>query len=431
MLVASVSALLLAFNAANGIAAAPPSPSPPALSPNEAQELLARALDYQRHLAYESAIGAYAEALRGSLSPKMRTIALYNRALAHQQAGHLSLAVEDFSSALLLNPTLAHAYYGRANAMRALGRHLGALGDYESAARYKYPELHLPLFGQALAYEQLNRPLSAERLLQSTLGVKSDFAPALQKLAEIRQGFTASIDSAAPRGAAIAVSVSTQSTYGHMTDRIDDIVVGSVSLVSPGQIIRKAAAPRPVRPPAHLLEAAEQVEVATMKLPGLHSLSVSRTPVALSPTFLIAEKKKFEKIQDRVPQETSDSLVATAYMHIEPVSAPVEFKTRSKPEPQPEAVGPADPPPVVTGYLVQVNSQRSEEAAWSAWKIFQKKHAKLLAAREAIVQKADLGQDGIVYRLRITGLATQSEAKTLCATLKSQGISCFVAKAGA
>jgi cell division septation protein DedD len=109
-------------------------------------------------------------------------------------------------------------------------------------------------------------------------------------------------------------------------------------------------------------------------------------------------------------------------MHIEPVSAPVEFKTRSKPEPQPEAVIPADPPPVVTGYLVQVNSQRSEEAAWSAWKSFQKKHAKLLAAREAIVQKADLGQDGIVYRLRITGLVTQSEAKTLCATLKSQGL---------
>ena len=431
MLVASVSALLLALNAANSIAAGPPSPSPPALSPNQAQALLARALDYQNHEAYESAISAYAEALRGDLSPKMRTIALYNRALAHQEAGHLSLAIEDFSSALLLDPTLAHAYYGRANAMRALGRHLGALGDYESAARYKYPELHLPLFGEALSYEQLNRPLSAERLLQSTLAVKPDFAPALQKLAEIRKGFTASIDGVPAPGTAVAVSVSTHSTYGHMTDRIDDIVAGSVSLVPRGQIVRKEAAPQPVRPPAHLLEAAEQVEVATVKLPGLDSLSVSRTPVSLSPTFLIAEKKKFQKIQDRVPQAAPDSLVATASMHIEPVSAPVEFKTRSKPEPQPETLVPGDPPPVVTGYLVQVNSQRSEQAAWSAWKTFQKKYAKLLAARQAIVQKADLGQDGIVYRLRITGLTTQSEAKTLCATLKSQGISCFVAKAGA
>jgi Tfp pilus assembly protein PilF len=431
MLVASVSALLLAFNAANSNAAAQPSPSALPHSSIRAQELLTQALDYQRHGAYESAVGAYAEALRGDLSPKMRTIALYNRALAHQQAGQLSLAIEDFSSALLLDPTLAHAYYGRANAMRALGRHLGALGDYESAARYKYPQLHLPLFGQALAYEQLNRPLSAERLLQSALAVKPDFEPALQKLAEIRKGFTASIDGAAPPGAAIAVSVSTHSTYGHMTDRIDDILTDSVSVVSPDQIVRKAAAPRPVRPPDHLLEAAEQVEVATVKLPGLDSLVVSRTPVAMSPTFLIAEKKKFEKIQDRVPQETPDSLIATAYMHIEPVSAPVEFKIRSKPERQPESLAPAEPPPVVTGYLVQVNSQRSEEAAWSAWKIFQKKYAKLLAAREAIVQKADLGQGGIVFRLRITGLVTQSEAKALCATLKSQGISCFVAKAGA
>src|SRR4029079_489920 len=152
-------------------------------------------------------------------------------------------------------------------------------------------------------------------------------------------------------GTAVAVSVSTHSTYGHMTDRIDDIVAGSVSLVPRGQIVRKAAAPRPVRPPDHLLEAAEQVEVATVKLPGLDSLVVSRTPVAMSPTFLIAEKKKFEKIQDRVPQETPDSLIATAYMHIEPVSAPVEFKIRSKPERQPESLAPAEPPPVVTGYL--------------------------------------------------------------------------------
>jgi tetratricopeptide (TPR) repeat protein len=430
MLVASVSALLLAVNAVNPLAAAPPTPPPPALSSNQAQALLAQALDYQRHEAYESAVSAYSEALRGELSPKMRTIALYNRALAHQQAGHPSLAIEDFSSALLLDPALAHAYYGRANAMRAMGRHLGALGDYESAARYKYPELHLPLFGQALAYEQLNRPLSAERLLQSALAVKPDFAPALQKLAEIRKSFTASIGSAAAPGAAVAVSVSTHSTYGYMTDRIDDIVADSVPVVSRGQIVRKAPAPRPVRPPAHLLEAAEQVEVATVKLPGLDSLSVSRTPISLSPAFLIAEKKKFQKIQDRVPQATPESLVATASMRIEPVSAPVEFKIRSKPEPELEAVVPTDPP-VVTGYLVQVNSQRSEQAAWAAWKTFQKKYAKFLAERDAVVQKADLGKDGIVYRLRITGLVTQSEAKTLCATLKSHGIACFVAKAGA
>ncbi|MGH6874989.1 MAG: SPOR domain-containing protein, partial [Aestuariivirgaceae bacterium] len=211
----------------------------------------------------------------------------------------------------------------------------------------------------------------------------------------------------------------------------EDIVAGSLSVVPRGQIVRKLAVPKPVRPPAHLLEAAEQVEVATVKLPGLDSLSVSRTPISLSPAFLIAEKNKFHKIQDRVPEAAPDSLVATASMHIEPVSAPVEFRTRSKPEPQPEAVVPTEPPPVVTGYLVQVNSQRSEEAAWAAWKTFQKKYAKLLAAREAIVQKADLGQDGIVYRLRITGLVTQNEAKALCVTLKSQGISCFVAKAGA
>jgi tetratricopeptide (TPR) repeat protein len=360
----------------------------------------------------------------------MRTIALYNRGLAHQQAGHPSLAIEDFSSALLLDPTLSYAYYGRANAMRALGQHLGALGDYENAARYHYPEAHLPLFGQALAYEQLSRPLSAERLLQSALAAKPDFAPAVEKLAEIRKQFTGSISETIPSRATVAVSVSTDSTYGYLTDRIEHIVSDAVPLVPRGQVVRKMAVPEPVRPPAHLLEAAEQVEVATVKLPGLDSLSVSRTPASMSPAFLIAERKKFQKLQDRVPEGAPEPLVASAPVRIEPVSAPVEFKTRAQQELEIGAAS-EDASPPVTGYLVQVNSQRSEKAAWAAWKSFKKQHGKLLEDREAIVQKADLGEEGIVYRLRIKGLATQGEAKSLCSELKSQGTSCFVAKAGA
>jgi hypothetical protein len=172
------------------------------------------------------------------------------------------------------------------------------------------------------------------------------------------------------------------------------------------------------------------VEVATVKLPGLDSLSVSRTPASMSPAFLIAEKKKFQKLQDRVPEGAPEPLVASAPVRIEPVSAPVEFKTRAQQELETAAAS-EDASPPVTGYLVQVNSQRSEKAAWAAWKSFKKQHGKLLEDREAIVQKADLGEEGIVYRLRIKGLATQGEAKSLCSELKSQGTSCFVAKAGA
>jgi hypothetical protein len=117
--------------------------------------------------------------------------------------------------------------------------------------------------------------------------------------------------------------------------------------------------------------------------------------------------------------------VASANVLIEPVSAPVEYKTRSRQEAQV-----TQEVPVLEGFLIQVNSQRSEEAAWTAWKVFKEKHGKLLAEREAIVQKADLGTGGIVYRLRIKGLATRDEATSLCGKLKSQGLACFVARAG-
>ena len=70
--------------------------------------------------------------------------------------------------------------------MREIGDHVSALSDYQKAAQYGYPQTHLPLFGQALTYELLNRPLSAEKLLQQTLELKPDFQPARDKLALLR-----------------------------------------------------------------------------------------------------------------------------------------------------------------------------------------------------------------------------------------------------
>jgi hypothetical protein len=197
--------------------------------------------------------------------------------------------------------------------------------------------------------------------------------------------------------------------------------------------VSKASYPAAVRPPSHLLDAAEQVEVATIKLPGLASLSISETPASISPAFLVSEKTRFEKIQDRVPvEEESESMVAAADLKIEPVAAPVEYKTRAIEDARDAAAvaAPVIPEPALEGFLVQINSQLSEAAAWTAWDKLKQKHGKLLANREAIVQKADLGAQGIVYRLRIKNLPTKAEAAGVCGTLKAAGLACFVAKAG-
>jgi tetratricopeptide (TPR) repeat protein len=435
LLVASVSAVLLAAYAAAPTASAAPIPAPQTVTFEAATAYLSQASKDQRNGDYPAAIRNYGEALKGPLSEKMRVAAVYNRALAYHQSGNPTLAIHDYSAALLLDPELAHAYYGRANAMRELGQYASALADYQKAAYYKYPHAHLPRFGQALTYEMLNRPLSAEKLLQETLQIAPDFEPARKKLAEL-QGLAQRVKKDSTEAPArIAVAVNANSVYGSMTDRIDSIVTSSVPTVAPDQVVRKMSYPAAVRPPSHLLDAAEQVEVATVKLSGQASISVAETPASISPAFLVSEKTRVQKIQDRVPaEEGSEPSVAQADLKIEPVAAPVEYKTRAMDEARDAAA--LTPPvveaaPAVEGFLIQINSQRSEAAAWAAWKRLKEKHAKLLADREVIVQKADLGEQGTVYRLRIKNLSTKAEAASICEKLRAAGLSCFVAKAGA
>jgi Tfp pilus assembly protein PilF len=432
LLLASVSAVLLAAYAAAPTASAAPTPAPQTITYEAATAQLSQAFKDQRNGDYAAAIRGYGEALKGPLSDKIRVAAIYNRALAYHQSGNPALAIHDYSAALLLNPELAHAYYGRANAMREMGQYVSALADYQKSAQYKYPHAHLPRFGQALTYELLSRPLSAEKLLEETLQIAPDFAPARRKLAEL-QGLTKTVSADSSEAPArIAVAVNVESVYGSMTDRIDSIVTNSIPSVAPDQIVRKIGYPAAVRPPSHLLDAAEQVEVATIKLPGLASLSVAETPASISPAFLVSEKTWRQKIQDRLPSdEEGEPMVAAADLKIEPVAAPVEYKTRAMEEARTAAALAA---PVVAepeGFLIQINSQRSEAAAWAAWDKLKEKHGKLLADREAIVQKADLGEQGIVYRLRIKNLPTKDEAVTACEKLKAAGLACFVAKAGA
>ena len=73
------------------------------------------------------------------MSAEMRATALYNRGLSQQKLPNLSAAVEDYTSALFLDPSFAHAYYGRGNALRESGQFLFALSDYEKATRYHHP----------------------------------------------------------------------------------------------------------------------------------------------------------------------------------------------------------------------------------------------------------------------------------------------------
>lgn len=98
------------------------------------------------------------------------------------------------------------------------------------------------------------------------------------------------------------------------------------------------------------------------------------------------------------------------------------------PAPQPAAPQPKATP-VAGGYVVQLASFRSADAARTGWKRLLKSHRDLLGSFKPNVQRADLGADkGIYYRLRTGALTSRAAARSLCKKLKSRNQDCLVVK---
>jgi len=91
----------------------------------------------------------------------------------------------------------------------------------------------------------------------------------------------------------------------------------------------------------------------------------------------------------------------------------------------------AAPKPIAAaagGYLLQIGAYKSEAEALGAWKIYRAKHAALLAGFTPDVQRADLGDKGVWYRLRIASFADKAAAGALCDRLKAENGICIPAR---
>ncbi len=81
-----------------------------------------------------------------------------------------------------------------------------------------------------------------------------------------------------------------------------------------------------------------------------------------------------------------------------------------------------------SGYLVQLSAQRSESQALAAFNGLKRQFPSLLGNYKPSIQRADLGERGIYYRVRVGPMASQSAANAFCEQLKSSGGNCFVAR---
>jgi hypothetical protein len=78
-------------------------------------------------------------------------------------------------------------------------------------------------------------------------------------------------------------------------------------------------------------------------------------------------------------------------------------------------------------FLVQVSSQRSEDSALTTFRDLQARYPAILGSYQAVIQRADLGERGVYYRVRV-GPFSGNDAERLCGDLKSAGGDCILAR---
>lgn len=77
-------------------------------------------------------------------------------------------------------------------------------------------------------------------------------------------------------------------------------------------------------------------------------------------------------------------------------------------------------------YSVQVTSQRSEAEAQTAYRALQAKYPGVLADRQVMIRRADLGEKGIYYRAQVGPFGSSDQASEFCGNLKAAGGQCVV-----
>lgn len=140
--------------------------------------------------------------------------------------------------------------------------------------------------------------------------------------------------------------------------------------------------------------------------------------------------------------ETGETQTSTsALVEAVPVETP-EATPPAAATPEPETVR-LTPPPAETAAVptpsttaaaasgaavLQIGAYESEEIAEAAWRRFRTRHADFAANLDRDIQRADLGDKGVWYRVRVGPYGERGAAVEACETLKSAGGNCFVVK---
>ena len=79
-------------------------------------------------------------------------------------------------------------------------------------------------------------------------------------------------------------------------------------------------------------------------------------------------------------------------------------------------------------YFVQLASVKSDQSARKEWLRLQKVHHALFGDLALDVQRADLGDRGIFYRIRTGPFPNRATAQDMCGQIKAAKLACLVVR---
>ncbi len=168
---------------------------------------------------------------------------------------------------------------------------------------------------------------------------------------------------------------------------------------------------------------------ANIPIVSAESMEIKEAPVVAGGKMAHSDKAVYELISKNTDAGTTVHLRSSE-------EAPLQVTTFDQ-EVQPpmgeetvvvEEMSPSVPKTEVSQgrFKVQVGSLPSQDLAEKEWKKIKRKHEGALSGVNGTIFAKNIPGKGTYYRIYLGGFESREEAKTLCATLTTQGVSCLV-----
>jgi cell division septation protein DedD len=154
-------------------------------------------------------------------------------------------------------------------------------------------------------------------------------------------------------------------------------------------------------------------------------IAPATAPEPVSPSGAVGDRVEPQTpaMQDKI-QDKRNTLAAV------PPPDKTGAEAGTKPQP-PEKSEPADTAARPTSaYQIQLVAVRNREQAEGMWKKLTSKHPDVFANLEPDIERADLGNKGVLYRLRAGPIDSEAKARSLCADLGRRKVDCLVVRTG-